>query len=63
MIFEVYPARRGLLQRKQWAWRLKAGNGRIIAVGGETFNNRRDCLASVQRIRDDAPSAPIKGID
>lgn len=62
MLFEVYPARRGLLRRKQWRWRLKAGNGEIVATG-EGFNNRADCMASVQLIRDQAGGAPIKGIE
>ena len=45
MRFELYRARRGLLRRTQWRWRLIASNGRIIATGGEGYNNRRDALA------------------
>jgi uncharacterized protein YegP (UPF0339 family) len=64
MRFEVYrTCRGGVLLRKQWRWRLKAGNGEIIATSGEGYNNRRDCLTTVQRIRDQVAGAPIKGLD
>jgi uncharacterized protein YegP (UPF0339 family) len=57
--FEVYPARPGLLLRKQWRWRLRAANGRIIATSGEGYNNRQDCLATLNTIRDEARGTPI----
>lgn len=63
MIFEVYPARRGLMRRKQWRWRLKAANGRIVADSGESYNNKRDCIVMAQTIRNEASGAPIKEID
>lgn len=63
MQFEVYRARRGLLLRPQWRWRLKAANGRIVATGGESYNNRGDCMGMVRRIRDEAAEATIKGIE
>jgi uncharacterized protein YegP (UPF0339 family) len=63
MRFEVYRARRGLLLRPQWRWRLCAANGRIIATSGESYNNRSDCLHAIDLVRTDAAYAPIKGID
>lgn len=50
MKFELY-ARRGLMRRKQWRWRLRAGNGRIIAVSGEGYNNKVDALHAIELIR------------
>ena len=61
MRFELYRARRGLLRRTQWRWRLIASNGRIIATGGEGYNNRRDALAMIVAIRAEAPLAPLEG--
>lgn len=38
-IFEIYRAK-----NKQFAWRQKASNGKIVADSGETYHNRRDAL-------------------
>ena len=61
MRFELYRARKGLLRRTQWRWRLVARNGRIIATSGEGYNNRRDALAMIVAIRAEAPLAPLEG--
>lgn len=64
MVFEVYQGRRGLLLRRQWRWRLRARNGRIVATGGgDGYNNRADCLGALQQLRDSAAAAPIKVLD
>ncbi len=42
----VYEGRR----RGQWYWRLRARNGRIVAVGGEAFSSARKALASYERV-------------
>jgi uncharacterized protein YegP (UPF0339 family) len=42
----VYEGRR----RGQWYWRLRARNGRIVAVGGEAFTSARKALASYERV-------------
>jgi uncharacterized protein YegP (UPF0339 family) len=28
---------------KQWRWRIKADNGKIVADSGEGYHNKRDC--------------------
>ncbi|WP_223484673.1 YegP family protein [Stenotrophomonas indicatrix] len=33
-----------------WRWRLRADNGRIIATGGEGYNNKADCLHGIQLV-------------
>jgi uncharacterized protein YegP (UPF0339 family) len=38
----------------QWFWRLVSGNGKKIAVGGEGYHNKIDCLAAVQLVKDSA---------
>lgn len=56
---EVYEARRGLSRRKQWRWRIRAANGRIVANGGEGYNNRADLLRGLEIVRGalDEPSS------
>lgn len=45
MIFEMYQ------QGGQWRWRLRAGNGEIIA-SGESYHNRQDCVSAVNLVMD-----------
>lgn len=45
MKFEMYQ------QGGQWRWRLKAGNGEIIA-SGESYHNRQDCVNAVNLVMD-----------
>ena len=33
-----------------WYWRRRAGNGQIVATGGEGYVHRVDCVAAAQRI-------------
>jgi uncharacterized protein YegP (UPF0339 family) len=63
MRFEVYRGRRGIFGRTQWRWRLRAANGKIIADSAESYNNRADCLMIIERIRQNAANALIKGIE
>lgn len=35
---------------KQWRWRLRAANGRILADGGESYTNKDDAVAALKRI-------------
>lgn len=57
--FELYEAT-DETRSQRWYWRLKAPNGKIIAVGGEAFLTRAKCLASVRRVQRYAPQAQIK---
>lgn len=44
MKFEVYKS------RKQWRWRLKARNGKIIATSGESYTRRAGALKGVRSV-------------
>jgi uncharacterized protein YegP (UPF0339 family) len=44
--FEVYRD-----AGKEFRWRLKAGNGEILASAGEGYKAKADCQAGVQRLR------------
>jgi uncharacterized protein YegP (UPF0339 family) len=59
MTFHVYRARRGILLRTQWRWRLKAKNGLVIATSGEGYSNKGDALRAIQLVQDSA-SAIVK---
>jgi len=51
--FEVYKDARG-----KHRFRLKAGNGQIIAVG-EAYESMAACLNGIESIRTNAPSATV----
>lgn len=57
MKFEVY-SRRGLSLRRQWYWRLRASNGRIIATSAEGYVDRRDAYHGIGLVQQ-ASSAPV----
>lgn len=43
---EVYKDARG-----QYRWRLKAGNGRVVADSGESYSRREDAERAARRLR------------
>lgn len=58
--FELYRAKRGLLRRTQWRWRLIAGNGKTIAESGESYNNRSDAMEMIGKIKRLAADAHLR---
>ena len=56
--FEVYKDKAG-----EFRWRLKAGNGQNIASSGEGYAEKRSCLAGVESVKRNAPTAKIEEID
>ena len=54
MKFEVYTTR-----NKQWRWRLRADNGRLVANAGESFKRKVDCLDSVKLVISSSVSAGV----
>lgn len=49
---EIYEARRGLALRKQWRWRARAANGRVVANSGEGYNNRADLERALEVVKE-----------
>jgi len=45
---------------RQYRWRLKATNGRIIADSGEGYINRTDCQNAINLIKTNAHSATVQ---
>lgn len=60
MEFELYRSKRGLFRRTQWRWRLIAGNGRVIATSGESYNNRSDAKSIISTIKSQVAGANIR---
>lgn len=46
MIFQIFKGEKG-----QWYWRLKTPNGNSIAISGEGYHNKADCLRGIEIIK------------
>ena len=53
--FEIYRD-----SRREFRWRLKAGNGRQIAKSDEGYKTKAACLRTVELIMNEAASATIE---
>jgi uncharacterized protein YegP (UPF0339 family) len=51
--FEVYQDKRG-----EYRFRLKAGNGQVIATG-EGYTTKKACMNGIESIRKNAPGAKL----
>ncbi len=58
LTFEVFEDERG-----DHRWRLRHDNGNIVADSGEGYTDRRDCIAGIERVKTDAPDAPVIDLD
>lgn len=54
MQYELYRHKTGAFIN-QWGWRLKAANGKIVAIGGESYHNRTDCISAVHLVMNAGP--------
>jgi len=52
--FEVYKDGKG-----EYRWRLKSGNGQIIATGGEGYVAKAGVLNGIEAVKRDAPGATV----
>ena len=52
--FEVYQDRRG-----EHRWRLRAQNRQILATSGEGYQDKSDCLNSIESVKRAAADAPV----
>lgn len=46
----------------QYRWRMVAANGRIIAVSGEGYHNKKDCTDAIDLVKRFAPIAPVEDL-
>lgn len=45
--------------RKEYRWRLKAANGKIMADSGEGYINKADCSAGIEWVKQNARGATV----
>lgn len=55
--FEIYTDKAG-----KFRFRLKAGNGEVIAVG-EAYESKDSCKNGIESIKKNAPDAPVVEVD
>jgi uncharacterized protein len=45
--------------KKEYRWRLKAGNGKVIGMSDEGYARKDDCLQAIELIKEGAAKARI----
>jgi uncharacterized protein YegP (UPF0339 family) len=55
--FYVYKDANG-----EYRWRLRAGNGRVIADSGEGYERKIDCEHGIELIKEESPTAPVEEV-
>ena len=58
MKYEYFQSKRN----NEWYWRLRASNGQIVAVGGEGYKNKADCLRGIELVKGSG-DAPVVEVD
>jgi uncharacterized protein YegP (UPF0339 family) len=56
VMFQIYKDTKG-----KFRFRLKAKNGKIIAVS-EAYENKRNCLNGIESVKENAPRANVKDL-
>jgi uncharacterized protein YegP (UPF0339 family) len=54
MTFELYQD-----VKREWRWRLRHQNGRVIAESGEGYDAKTDAMNGIKDVQKDAPSAKV----
>lgn len=57
LTFEIYED-----AKKEFRWRLKAGNGQVIAASGQGYKDKRDCKKGVELIMAGAAAATVEDV-
>lgn len=55
--FELYKDKSG-----EYRWRLKSGNGQVIATGGEGYTNKSGAENGIAAVKKDAAGAETKDL-
>ena len=56
MSYHIYKDKAG-----EWRWYLQAANNKTIAVSGEGYKNKQDCLQAIQLVSTSG-NVPVYGI-
>lgn len=54
MIFQLYQD-----AAREWRWRLRAKNHRIIATSGEGYQKKTDCIDAIARLKYGVSTATV----
>ena len=46
----------------QWIWRLKAGNGKIVADSAESYTNRAACEHGINLVKSTDKNTPVQDL-
>lgn len=57
MRYEIFQRRSAFFGSVNWYWRLVAANNRKIAVSGEGYANKQDCVKAIDLVRGSADVA------
>ncbi|WP_279459094.1 YegP family protein [Actinobacillus delphinicola] len=55
MHFEIYTDKAG-----EFRWRLVAGNGNIIATGGDGYKHRKDCEHGIDLVKSTTSATEVR---
>ena len=58
MTFEIYASGASLMAL-QWRWRLKAGNGEVIADSAEGYVSKFDCEYAIRLVQGTTLATPV----
>lgn len=63
--FEIFPEKKAqtLLASQRWWWRLKAGNGEIMAGSTEGYDSEQNVLRAIGRVKEEIGAAKIYKVD
>jgi len=53
--FEVYQDK-----AKEYRWRLRATNTKVLATSSEGYKEKSSCLAAIESVKRDVPDAPVE---
>lgn len=53
--FEIYKD-----SAKEYRWRFRATNGRIVADSGEGYGSKANCQAGIDIVKKEAPGAKVE---
>ena len=59
MHFEKFRSKKN----NQWYWRLRAGNGQIIATGGEGYASERSCDNGIASVKTADANTPVETVE
>lgn len=62
MKFRIYHTSHKPPKPREFRWRLIAINGKIIAVSGESYKRKADCLAAIELVRDTNMGTPTEDL-